>query len=138
MIAREDRVTPRAQAAPGTGIADRGYLWRQRLIRALIHAGLILWAILCVYPMLFTVLSALKLSPELYANPFALPTRWVWGNFRDAWSFGHMGQYFFNSVVVTAVSTVLVLFLGSTCGFALARFDFPLKPVVWSYILFGF
>src|SRR5947207_982658 len=114
---------------------------RQRLRRLLfreylIHAGLIVWGLLCVYPMLWLALTSLKFTPELYQAPFALPTHWVWTNYSDAWVLGGIGKYFFNSLVVTIVSTVIVLFIGSTCAFALARFEFRLKRFVWAYILF--
>jgi ABC-type glycerol-3-phosphate transport system permease component len=49
-----------------------------------------------------------------------------------------MGDYFVNSLIVTVGSTILVLALSSTSAFALARFEFRLKGLVWGYILFGF
>jgi raffinose/stachyose/melibiose transport system permease protein len=125
------------------GSLPRTRVGRQRFRRGplreyLIHAGLIVWGLLCIYPMLWLGLTSLKFTPELYRAPFALPTNWVWTNYSDAWVLGGIGKYFFNSLVVTIASTVIVLFIGSTCAFALARFDFRLKRLVWAYILFGF
>lgn len=118
--------------------ASRRDYWRNRLSQVLVHAGLVIWGVICVYPMIWLAITSLKYTPELYQTPFALPAHWVWSNYRDAWVYAQMGHYFLNSVIVTVVSTVIVLFLGSTCGFVLARFDFRLKGLVWAYILFGF
>jgi len=84
------------------------------------------------------IMTSLKFQTELYMSPFALPANWAWSNYRDAWIDASMGQNFRNRCVVTNLSTVLVLFFGSTCGFVLARFEFRLKGLVWAYILFGF
>jgi raffinose/stachyose/melibiose transport system permease protein len=67
-----------------------------------------------------------------------LPESWKWDNYRDAWVNAHMDRYFINSLAVTAISTVILLACASTTAFALARFDFRFKGLVWAYILFGF
>jgi raffinose/stachyose/melibiose transport system permease protein len=110
----------------------------QRLSQVVLHAGLIMWAFVSIYPLVWTLLTSLKFTPELYRDPFGLPAQWKWSNFTEAWVHARMGQYFFNSVMVTVGSTVLVLFITSLAAFALARFDFRLKGVLWGYILFGF
>jgi raffinose/stachyose/melibiose transport system permease protein len=103
-----------------------------------LHAALFLWAFHAVYPLIWIGITSLKTTSELYESPFALPKYWKWSNYREAWVFGNMGRYFVNSVVVTIVSTILLLALASTTAFALARFDFRFKGLIWAYILFGF
>lgn len=103
-----------------------------------LHSGLILWGLLCIFPLVWILLTSLKSTPELYRDPFGIPQAWKWSNYVDAWVFAKMGNYFLNSVFITLLSTVLVLFLSSTFAFALARFDFKVKGPVWAYVLFGF
>jgi raffinose/stachyose/melibiose transport system permease protein len=111
---------------------------RRRLTQLAIHLGLIAWGFLCVYPLYWVAITSLKFTRELYQEPFALPQFWKWSNYEEAWVFARMGRYFVNSLVVTAGSTVLVLLLASTAAFALARFEFRLKGLIWAYVLFGF
>ena len=111
---------------------------RRRLPQVALHGGLILWAFFSIYPLYWILITSLKYTRELYRAPFGLPELWKWSNYEEAWVFARMGRYFVNSLVVTVGSTVLVLFLASTAAFALARFDFRLKGLVWAYILFGF
>jgi len=103
-----------------------------------VHVGLILWGLTCVFPLVWIVLSSLKSTPELYRDPFGIPQAWKWTNYRDAWVYAKMGSYFLNSVFITILSTIVVLFLSSTFAFVLARFDFKAKGPIWAYVLFGF
>ena len=121
----------------GTVAVRRGRR-RRRLTQLALHLGLALWAFHAVYPLVWVMITSLKYSRELYAAPFALPEFWKWSNYKDAWVYAKMGTYFVNSLIVTVGSTILVLALSSTCAFALARFDFRFKGLVWAYILFGF
>ena len=103
-----------------------------------LHLGLALWAFHAIYPLVWIFFTSLKYTSELYQDPFGLPQSWKWSNYREAWVNAQMGTYFLNSVIVTFVSTILVLFLSSTSAYALARFDFRGKGLVWVYILLGF
>lgn len=112
--------------------------WRGQLGQMVLHGGLIAWGFLAVYPLAWVLITSLKYTPELYRDPFGLPPHWKWSNYQEAWVYAKMGVYFLNSILVTIGSTLLVLFLSSTAAFALARFEFKLKNLVWAYVLFGF
>lgn len=111
---------------------------RRSLGQLFIHSGLITWGVLAVLPLIWIAITSLKFTHELYSDPFSLPFSWKWDNYIDAWIHAKMGIYFINSLVVTALSTVILLFVSSTSAFALARFKFRLKGLVWAYVLFGF
>lgn len=122
--------------SPRVSVIRRG--GRDRLVQLALHGCLIVWGIIAVYPLFWVLITSLKYTPELYRDPFGLPVSWKWSNYREAWVYAKMGLYFLNSILVTAGSTVLVLFLSSTTAFVLARFEFRLKGLVWAYVLFGF
>jgi len=122
---------------PPVSPARRGQ-WKSRLGQLVLHGCLIAWAFLAVYPLFWVLITSLKYTAELYRAPFSLPVHWKWSNYQEAWVYAKMGLYFLNSIVVTVISTILVLFLSSTAAFVLARFQFRLKGLVWAYILFGF
>jgi raffinose/stachyose/melibiose transport system permease protein len=112
--------------------------WKRIIGQVPLHSGLILWGIFCVFPLFWTLITSLKSTPELYSAPFGFPQALKWSNYTDAWVFAKMGVYFLNSVLITVLSTVLVLFLASTSAFVFARFNFRYKGVLWAYVLFGF
>jgi len=131
-------MVPLEETGLRAGPVNRVAYWRRRLEQIPLHTGLLLWGTLCIFPLLWVVLTSFKSTPELYSDPFGLPKILKWANYRDAWVFGRMGTYFVNSILVTALSTVLVLFLSSTSAFVLARFNFRFKGLIWTYVLFGF
>lgn len=118
--------------------AARGERWRTRLGQLVLHAGLIGWGVLAVFPLFWIFTTSLKSTPELYRDPFGLPEQWKWSNYQQAWVYAKMGLYFINSLWITIGSTVLVLMLAATTAFVLSRFEFRFKGVVWAYVLFGF
>jgi ABC-type glycerol-3-phosphate transport system permease component len=130
---------PLGSAADYAGTeAKRPGMNRRRVLQVALHIGLLLWAFQAIYPLVWTAITSLKYTPELYADPFGLPDSWKWSNYSEAWTYAQMGRYFVNSLAVTFISTVLVLLFASTSAFVLARFDFRFKSLIWAYILFGF
>ena len=93
-------------------------------------------ALLMLYPLLWMFLSSFKGSNlEIFEHPFALPSQINFANYRKAILQGHMGDYFINSLWVTAVSAGLVVVLGSWAGFALSKSRFPWQRV-WLGLFF--
>ncbi|WP_019377567.1 carbohydrate ABC transporter permease [Virgibacillus halodenitrificans] len=83
--------------------------------------GLILFAILILYPLFWMVVSSMKSYDEIYNNVWGFPSEWLINNFSKAWSKG-ISNYFLNSVIVTVITVIAVLIVGSMAAFALARY----------------
>ena len=66
----------------------------------------------------------IKQNQEFYGNPWALPATVYWQNFVGAWNAASMGSYMLNSVLVTALSLVLLLVIALPAAYCLARFHF--------------
>ncbi len=99
----------------------------------LIHFSLILISGIVIYPVLWVIKMALSPSQafSLSANPF--PQTVSLQNFKDViftfdangyWLFG---RQFFNSVVISLLTTLLGITLATTAGYAFSRFTFPGK-----------
>ncbi|MCD9025789.1 carbohydrate ABC transporter permease [Cohnella silvisoli] len=98
---------------------------------------LTIYSALTVYPLLWLLISAFKTDQEFFLRPFGLPEHWMGENLRRAWSVGHMGQGFLNSIIVTSISLLLTLLVGSLGAYIVARFRFKLKPVVMGMFMIG-
>ena len=112
--------------------------WKREMDQIPMHIPLILWSVICIFPLVWILITSLKSTPELYRDPFGFPQALKWSNYVEAWVYAKMGVYFVNSIVITLISTAIVLFMATTSAFILARFDFPFKNIIWAYILFGF
>ncbi|MGO4273535.1 carbohydrate ABC transporter permease, partial [Paenibacillus sp. TAF58] len=100
-----------------------------------VYTVLIVIGLLWIFPVLWVVISSFKTNNDLYSFP---PKFWpqpiTFEHFTEAWGKGNFGLYFKNSVVVTISSTILLLFINSMAGFALAKYTFRGSSI----ILIGF
>jgi ABC-type glycerol-3-phosphate transport system permease component len=112
---------------------------RFRFSRAVALAALLSYAAWLVFPMVWVAYSSLKDDDQIFRDTFALPALGALrtDNYARAWSEAHFGEYFFNSVLVTVSSVVLIVALGSMAAYALARFYHPASRVVFGLILAG-
>ena len=72
------------------------------------YALLIVGGILILIPLLYTFLSSFKTTKQIMNHFFAWPNPWTTANFQRLFSDGVMG-YFWNSIVITVLSIVLVM-----------------------------
>ena len=108
-----------------------------RAINVLAHFLLILWSLLVVAPLLWTLLSSFKTTDEVLSDPLTLPAKPSFINYVNAWTTAGIGNYFLNTVIVVGCALVLVMILGAMCSYVLARFTFPGNRAVYYLMLAG-
>lgn len=106
-------------------------------MRGLVAFLLAIYSVLTVYPLFWLLISAFKTDQDFFLRPFGIPRDWLASNLERAWSVGHMGQGFLNSIIVTAASLVLTLLVGSIAAHIVARYRFKLKPLVMGLFMIG-
>lgn len=107
------------------------------LSAALVQTLLAANALLVLLPLAYMVVSSLKTTREIFQRPFALPTAPRWQNYAEVWGTAHVGVYFQNSVVVTAVSMAVILGAGTLAAFALGRYRFLGNELLFVFFLSG-
>jgi len=103
-----------------------------------IYALLIIGSLFYLYPLFWLLINSLKQTPEIFSNPWALPERWIWENYPDAWTTGNVSRYVVNSIILTGTSLVVVLLLSSMAAFALTQLKWKLSKLTLLYFLIGF
>ena len=109
----------------------------ERASAGVAHVVLIIWSIIVIAPMLWTLLSSFKTSREIFASPFKLPAVPQFVNYVNAWQQAGIGRAFINTVIVVGVAMVLVMMLGSMCSYVLARFQFFGRRAIYYLMLSG-
>jgi raffinose/stachyose/melibiose transport system permease protein len=100
---------------------------------------LIFGSIIVAYPILFLFFTSLKSTGEFFINLFGLPQNPIWSNYLVAWNTGHLGDYFFNSVLVSVSSVVLTTVLSTLGGYALGRMNLPKSElIIMVFMTFNF
>ncbi|MBV8417897.1 MAG: carbohydrate ABC transporter permease [Verrucomicrobia bacterium] len=92
-------------------------------------------AVIALFPLSLMVISALKKSTEIVANPLALPSTLQWINFARAWTDAQLGRSLLNSVETTGFAVVLICSTCSMAAYALARRTGPGLRWISAYLL---
>lgn len=92
--------------------------------KVIIYVLLIFLLVTIVVPVAWVFMASIKENSEFYGNPFALPQGVHWQNFVDAWTKARMGDYFFTSVMVTAMALVILLIVALPAAYVLSRYKF--------------
>lgn len=67
------------------------------------------------------IISSMKSYDEIYNNVWGLPSIWHFENYTMAWSKG-ISSYFINSLIVTIMTIIFVVLIGSMAAFTLSRY----------------
>ncbi|MDR3691728.1 MAG: carbohydrate ABC transporter permease [Fimbriimonas sp.] len=111
--------------------------------KVLVQVALVVLSIAFLFPFAWLVLTALKPLNETMSMPIRwLPSKFMWGNFKDAAIYGHesLGYYPF---LVYAVNTVIVCILivagtvasNSVVAYAFARLRWPGRDLAFGITL---
>ena len=100
------------------------------LFKFFVYLCLILFAITILVPVVWVFLASIKENSEFYGNPWSLPKGFYFQNFIEAWQTANMGEYLWNSVVVTVLALALLLVISIPCAYILARHEFKGKKVL--------
>ncbi len=94
------------------------------LARIPLYLFLILWAVIVIYPMAWTVISSLRTDQQLMFTPWGLPTELHFENYLRAWKDAQIGQFFVNTLIVVIPSLFFTLLLSAMVAYVLARYEF--------------
>lgn len=106
----------------------------QRLQQTLLYVVLILGAFVMMIPFLYTLSTSLKENVFVF-EPSFIPENPTLENFNVAWNSNNFQLYFFNSLKVSIISTVLTVAVAATQAYAFARMTFPGKNIVFNFYL---
>lgn len=112
-------------------------LWIAHLRRTPLLLLLVLYTVATGGPFLWVAAMSLRTTPEIFANPYALPVRLHWNKFVDAWTTSNYGTYFWNSTIVVVTAVALLTIIGAMAAHCLARYHFRGSRVVRFAILSG-
>ena len=95
-----------------------------KLYKLFIYVALLTLAVSIVVPVAWVFLASIKENSEFYGNPWTLPKGVYFQNFIDAFEKAKMGEYFMNSILVTALALVILLVVALPAAYVLARYRF--------------
>ena len=104
--------------------------------RVLTYIVVITLALLALVPFLYMISLSLQTEAQTFAGePVLIPTQPQFNNYIDIWQKAPFARFFVNSVIVAGTITLSHLFFDPLAGYVFAKFEFPLKNVIFLFVL---
>ena len=114
----------------------------------LTYAVLILWTIVCVFPLYWMFTFSLKENSEIFGeNVLGLPKKWLWSNYADALKSGTLSTGsmkdstiligFKNSIIITVLTIAVTVICALMACYALTRMKWRGRETVNNIFMLG-
>jgi len=108
---------------------------KRRVENAAVTIAVLIVLLICVFPILMMLMTALKTPNDSVAIPpvwFFKPTL---ENFKEVFTLYPLWKYLSNSLICASASTAIALFIGTPAAYSLARFQFKSRENLAVWIL---
>jgi raffinose/stachyose/melibiose transport system permease protein len=122
---------------PHEGVQWHGWIYRAKrwFFLAWAHAFCLSVAAACLFPLVWMVSSSLKTQSTIFSNMSLWVAHPQWSNYYQAWTRGHFGQFFFNSLFYTLSVVLGVIIISSLAAYAFSRLKFPGKNILFILLI---
>lgn len=100
------------------------------------YSLLIVFSLWMLLPFYWMISASLMTSQEIIQMPPPLiPGQPQWGNYARVTEVADLGRAYLNSLLVTGLTVLGILFTSSLAGFAFAKYQFPARDLLFAMIL---
>ena len=100
------------------------------------YAALIMLAVIFLFPVVWVALSSFKYQQEIFQVPMTfLPKKWTLDNYVFSFAQNNFFINFKNSLIVSVISTVITVLINTMAGYALAKYIFPGRELIFTVML---
>ncbi|HQY32032.1 MAG TPA: carbohydrate ABC transporter permease [Thermomicrobiales bacterium] len=118
------------QEVPTTNHRDPKRFWA----KILLYLILSILGLGMIFPFVWMATTAFKLPQDIYSLSL-IPNPATWKNFNVVLEDTSYLRWFLNSFIIALITTASVAVFDSLAGYTLAKFDFPLKNIIFIVIL---
>ena len=98
---------------------------------------LIIWAVITIYPLIYTFLTSFKTQTSMYTNMFGLPETWHFENYAALFADMGFGKSIFNSFFITITTVVCQLVISCMVSFVITQIRFKSSNKVLGLFVIG-
>ena len=103
--------------------------------KAIMYFLLILAFIIFVFPFVLIIINSFKTNGEILQSPFALPASLNFDHFKEVIDKMNFSVTFFNSLLITICSTILILLFSSMTAYYLVRNNNKFSKIFFSILV---
>lgn len=116
---------------------------RFKLLYWMMFTLLLALSLVCIVPIIWVVISAVKPTAEMYRTPpTIIPENMDFGVLKSAWEKVQFGKYFLNSGILIVGAWACDVFFNGICGYVLSRLKpkgtkFLMTLIFWTLLISG-
>ena len=101
-----------------------------------LNALLLILGVVTVYPFVWMLFSSFKENQEIMAlEQHLLPQKFIIDNYINMNAHFNFIRFFLNSIVITVVITLIVIYTSTICGFVLSKYKFKGRNILFGFVL---
>lgn len=103
------------------------------------HVILLAYSVIVLFPIVLILINAFKTRRAIFDAPYLppLPGTFSLEGFETVFNRTNFPLYFFNSLSITLIALVLILFTGAMAAYALSEYKFPGNTILGLYLALG-
>ncbi|MGO5052546.1 carbohydrate ABC transporter permease [Lachnospiraceae bacterium LCP25S3_G4] len=93
-------------------------------------------SVITMFPIMWMIFTSFKSNADIRLNPtHLLPEVWTLEGYIKAITEAPLGTWFLNSVIVTGITTIFVIFTSTLIGYIFAKYEFKYKKSLFLLLL---
>ena len=101
------------------------------------YSILAIWAIVTIYPLIYTLLTSFKTQMSMYVNMFGLPDKWHFENYIYLFTQYNIGRNIFNSLFLSIVTVAVQLVISSMAAYIITQFTLKIGKAILGFFIVG-
>ena len=104
---------------------------KDKILSLLKYIFMVVCSAIAFFPIIWVVMSSFKSNAEILSNGLDLPTTFAFDGYKAALEISPILKFFFNSVIVASIATILNVFILAMAGYVFARVNFRFKNTIY-------
>ena len=97
---------------------------------------LCMFSVIMMYPLVWMLMTSFKTNADIRTNRTRFfPEQWTLEGYRTAFEKAPIGEWFINSIMITAIITVAVIITSTLIGYVFAKYQFKMKKFLFVILL---
>lgn len=109
---------------------------RKKVSSIILNVVLLILGIVTVYPFIWMLCSSFKKNKEIMAlQQHLLPQAFILDNYANMNAHFSFLRFFANSLIITVIITMIVIYTSTICGFVLSKYQFKGRNMLFGFVL---
>lgn len=108
----------------------------EKIILGIFFAIFLFYAVTLVFPFVWMILNSFKTNPEFFGNIWALPAKWLFGNYVEVFSINVKGftitELTLNSLFLVVTCTVVGMAFPAMAAYVVSKYKFRLNGFIYA------